>query len=70
MQSQTTVLIEYWSSLGEVGVIINGTRYVYSADLAVIKRFLDIYRNQHQPFAALNYLKTFAQSVGQPGSVQ
>ncbi len=61
------ILIEYWTSLGKIQLIISGKRYLYYADLAVIKRFLMIFRVWHQPGKALNYLKLQSKLIKKGG---
>ena len=59
--SKLDLMIEYWSSYGEIQLIINGTRYLYqNVDVAVIRRFLYFVRIRRQPGHALNYLKSHA----------
>lgn len=60
--SSPTILIESWSSLGELYVLVNGVSYKYLADLACIKRFVEMVRYDRKPGLALNYLKTVAKS--------
>ncbi len=56
------VIVEFWSSIGELGLIINGQRYLYrDLDMAVIKRFK--YLHKTKPGKALNYLKQYASPV-------
>ena len=51
----------YHPGIGEVGLIFMSGRYKYTADTAVIKRFVSLYKRRYY-VSALTYLKSFALS--------
>jgi len=55
--------VAHLQGISEVRVNIRSIGYVYRADSAVVRRFLDMYRTQRRTLPALDYLKSFAVSV-------
>jgi hypothetical protein len=52
------VLVSASSQLGRAIFDVDGTRYTYSLDGAIVQRVLDLAKRLHQPRAALNMAKT------------
>ena len=56
MLNNLTVLVEAYSNDGRVTLIVNGTRYNYECDAAIIRRALDLYEPK-APGKLLNMIK-------------